>query len=75
MGFTKLQIPIGSWVGGYYILPTKEGDKIWEMVKKGKVKGFSIEGFFNLKFNKLVQKTEDDILLEQIIDILNSVKD
>jgi len=72
MGFTKLQIPIGSWVGGYYILPTKEGDKIWEMVKKGKVKGFSIEGFFNLKFNKI---TKDDILLQQIIEILDSVQD
>jgi hypothetical protein len=72
MGFTKIQVPIGSWVGGYYILPTPEGNKIWEMVKKGKVKGFSIEGFFNLKFNKI---TKDDILLQQIIEILDSVQD
>jgi hypothetical protein len=76
-GYNQNQIPIGSWVGGYYVLPTKEGDKIWEeLIKTGKVKGFSVEGFFNLKFFKeQFDKTDDDILLEEIIHILNSVED
>ena len=76
-GYDQNQIPIGSWVGGYYVLPTKEGDKIWEeLIKTGKVKGFSVEGFFNLKFFKeQFDKTEDDILLDEIIHILNSVED
>lgn len=69
MGFNQLQIPIGSWVGGYYILPTPEGDKLWKLIKNGKVRGFSVEGFFNLKFNKV---TEDDILIQQIIDIIKN---
>jgi hypothetical protein len=76
MGFNQLQIPIGSWVGGYYILETKEGDKIWEMIKDGTIRGFSVEGDFMLKFHKQVfQKNEDDILLEEIINILSSIKD
>ena len=76
-GYNQNQIPIGSWVGGYYVLPTKEGDKIWEeLIKTGKVKGFSVEGFFNLKFFKeQFDKTDDDILLDEIINILNSVED
>jgi hypothetical protein len=76
MGFNQLQIPIGSWVGGYYILETKEGNKIWEMIKDGTIRGFSVEGDFMLKFHKQVfQKNEDDILLEEIINILSSIKD
>ena len=76
MGFNQLQIPIGSWVGGYYILETKEGDKIWEMIKDGTIRGFSVEGDFMLKFHRQVfQKNEDDILLEEIINILSSIKD
>jgi len=77
MGFTKEQVPLGSWMGAYYILPTKEGNKIWnEMIKTGKVKGVSVEGLFNLKFFKdYFSKTEDDILLEEIIDLLNQIED
>jgi hypothetical protein len=76
MGFNQLQIPIGSWVGGYYILETKEGNKIWEMIKDGTIRGFSVEGSFELKFYKhVLQKNEDDILLEEIINILSSIED
>ena len=77
LGFTKEQVPLGSWVGGYYVLPTKEGDMIWEeLIKTGKVKGFSVEGMFNLKFFKdYFTKTDDDVLLDEIIDILNRIND
>ena len=50
---------------------------IWEeLIKTGKVKGFSVEGMFNLKFFKdYFTKTDDDVLLDEIIDILNRIND
>jgi len=77
LGFNKLQVPIGSWAGAFYVLPTKEGDMIWnDMIKTGKVKGVSVEGEFMLKFfRETFGKTGDDILLDEIIKILNSIQD
>jgi len=46
-----MNVPKGTWMGEYKI----EDKKIWNMVKKGLVKGFSIEGFFN---NKLIQASK-----------------
>lgn len=43
-----LSYPPGSWIGMYKI----EDDRAWEMVKEGKVKAFSIEGYFA---DKLIQ--------------------
>jgi len=36
--------PEGSWIVGYKI----ENAKVWEQVKEGTFKGFSVEGYFNL---------------------------
>ena len=73
LGFNQQQVPIGSWVGGYYVLPTKEGDMIWnDMIKTGKVKGVSVEGEFLLKFFRQdFSKMSDDVLLEEIYNIIN----
>ena len=69
LGYTKQQVPIGSWMAGYQVLDTKEGDMIWnDFIKTGKVKGFSVEGEFMLKFSRI---DKDEILLSQIIDILS----
>ena len=70
LGFTQEQVPIGSWMGGYKVLETEEGDIIWnDYIKSGKVKGASVEGEFLLRFSK------EDMLLEEIFDILNKVVD
>jgi hypothetical protein len=77
LGFTKEQVPFGSWCGGYYVLPTKQGDMIWnDLIKTGKVKGMSVEGIFELKFfMEQFGKTKDENLLKEIIDILESIVD
>ena len=50
---------------------TPEGDYLWnEFIKTGKVKGFSVEGEFQLKFSR--QKS-DEYLLEEIINILKQI--
>jgi hypothetical protein len=32
----------GSWFGSFYV----ENEQAWQLIKEGKVKGFSVEGFF-----------------------------
>ena len=71
LGFTPEQVPTGSWMVGYKVLDTTEGDIIWnEYIKPGKVKGISAEGNFLLNFSK---QAEDEYLLGEIIKILNKI--
>ena len=71
LGFKREDIPDGTWMGGYKILDTPEGDYLWnEFIKTGKVKGFSVEGEFQLKFSRL---KNDEYLLEEIINILKQI--
>ena len=58
--------PDGSWFGSFKV----EDDSVWEMIKEGKVKGFSVEGVF--EYSKA--KTKEAQLLESIKEILLSVK-
>jgi len=37
-----MNVPVGTWMGEYKV----EDDTVWQMVKDGVVKGFSIEGIF-----------------------------
>ena len=77
-----LNVPSGTWMGTFRIT----NDKIWEeYVKTGKVKGFSIEGLFEHKLAKPINKgdllfskevselTEEEskTLLEAIVEVLN----
>lgn len=71
LGFSRKDIPDGTWMGGFKIMESEEGDYIWnELIKTGKVKGFSVEGEFMLKFSR--QKT-DEYLLEEIINIIKNI--
>lgn len=73
LGFSPSDLPPGTWMGGYKVLDTPEGNFVWDnYIKKGKVKGASVEGNFILNFS--VQKT-DDYLLSQIINILQQIQD
>lgn len=71
IGFTKEQIPMGSWMGVFKVLDTPEGNEFWEKyVKTGKVKGSSVEGNFILNFSR---ENSDEYLLERIINILKTI--
>ena len=67
-----MDLPLGTWVGSIKV----DNDKIWnDYVKTGKVKGFSIEGYFADKVNPKSDDQELDIdLLSEITDILNDVE-
>jgi hypothetical protein len=73
LGFNRDDIPDGTWMGGFKVLDTKEGDNIWNnFIKTGKVKGFSVEGNFITNFSRL---KNDEYLLQEIINILNKIQD
>tara|TARA_X000001382_G_scaffold118078_1_gene98092 strand:- start:2142 stop:3332 length:1191 start_codon:yes stop_codon:yes gene_type:complete len=51
-----MDLPLGTWVGAVKV----NNDKIWqEFVKTGKVKGFSIEGYFADKMERPKEKIND----------------
>jgi hypothetical protein len=54
-------VPDGSWFGSFKV----ENDEVWNMIKEGKVKGFSVEGIFNY-----ARKTSEEEKMSAIIKIL-----
>jgi hypothetical protein len=67
-----MDLPLGTWVGSVKV----NNEKIWnEFVKTGKVKGFSIEGFFSDKMERpkeaiIEDLSKEDLMVQQIIDII-----
>ena len=63
-----MDLPLGSWVGAVKV----DNDQIWnEYVKTGKVKGFSIEGYFADKAE--AKKTTEEEMNQQIIQTLKNI--
>ena len=75
-----MDLPLGSWVGSVKV----NNDQIWnEFVKTGKVKGFSIEGYFADKMERpndqtikdelaAIEESEAEYLLSQVIAVLKN---
>jgi hypothetical protein len=61
-GFTPA--PDGSWFGYVKI----EDDAVWDMAKKGDIKGFSVEGYFNDKKVDEAEQNEYEELKNKIIN-------
>lgn len=54
-----LDVPVGTWMVSVKV----DNEAIWkEWVKEGKVKGFSIEGYFSQK----IQRKDDDAMLSEL---------
>lgn len=56
----------GSWFGTMRV----ENDEIWQKIKDGNFRGFSVEGMFKPK----LEKTEEEATIEKIIEVINSIK-
>lgn len=76
-----MDLPLGTWVGSVKV----NNEKIWnEFVKTGKVKGFSIEGYFADKMERpkeeikdelaKIEEAEADYLLSQVTAIIKNDK-
>ena len=59
------KLPQGTWM----ISMKVNNDEIWNKVKAGEVKGFSIEGYFADKY-EMSLVNEDEILMEKIKEII-----
>ena len=59
-------LPVGTWM----ISMKVNNDEVWNDVKAGKIKGFSIEGYFADKLEMNMQEAEEQELINQIIEIL-----
>lgn len=55
------EVPNGSWWGSMYV----KNDKVWNLIKEGKFKGFSVEGFFSY-----VNETEYEQKLRKVLELL-----
>ena len=66
-----LNVPVGTWMGSVKV----NNDQIWEeFVKTGKVKGFSIEGYFADKMERPKDNTLNDIEEEEAKDMLKYIR-
>lgn len=60
-------VPDGSWFGSFKV----ENEQVWDLIKDGKVKGFSVEGIFNYRKTGLANIEK---MWAQIQEILSQVK-
>ena len=61
--------PEGSWFGSFKV----ENDEVWNKIKSGEFKGFSVEGIFNYKKEKQAISVEETMWYK-IVEILDQVK-
>lgn len=61
-------LPVGTWM----ISMKVDNPEVWDKVKAGEVKGFSIEGYFEPAQAKLSTDKSDEELLNEILNILKS---
>jgi hypothetical protein len=64
----NFNVPIGTWMANVYV----KDDAIWnDYVKTGKVKGFSLEGYFADKLEEKKQLSKNESIVEQIKSLIN----
>jgi len=57
-----LDVPVGTWMGSVKV----DNDEVWnDYVKSGKVKGFSIEGYFADKLERPNEEIEENLSAEE----------
>lgn len=58
-----LDVPVGTWMGSVKV----DNDEIWnDYVKTGKVKGFSIEGYFADKLERPKEEIKEDLSKQEL---------
>ena len=64
-----LDVPVGTWMGSVKV----DNDEVWnDYVKSGKVKGFSIEGYFADKLERPNEEIEENLSAED--KLINELK-
>ena len=60
-------LPDGTWIVGCKI----DNDEVWNAVKSGEVKGFSIDGYFHAEPEKQEEKPEDKSTIDSLDDLFD----
>lgn len=67
-----MDVPVGTWMGAIKV----NNEDIWnEYVKTGKVKGFSVEGYFADKMERPKDKTIKDLAEQESEEMLSAIKE
>lgn len=61
-----IDVPIGTWLVSMKI----EDEKIWELIKKGEIKGFSIEAYFN---HIKIENNKNNKIMDKFLTKLSSL--
>ena len=64
-----MEVPVGTWIIGSKV----DNPEIWENVKAGKVKGFSIEGYFDHVGLTMGAVSPEALALQEIEKLFNSL--
>jgi len=59
-------LPVGTWM----ISMKVNNDEVWNDVKEGKVKGFSIEGYFADKYEMKIEQQQKDEIINKLKELL-----
>jgi hypothetical protein len=66
-----MEVPVGTWMGSVKV----NNEEVWnDYVKTGKVKGFSIEGYFADKMPRPQESIEESLSEQQAEELLNAIK-
>ena len=60
-------LPDGTWIVGCKI----DNDEVWNAVKSGEVKGFSIDGYFHAEPEKQEEKPEEKSTIDSLDDLFD----
>ena len=60
-------LPDGTWIVGCKI----DNDEVWDAVKSGEVKGFSIDGYFHAEPEKQEEKPEEKSTIDSLDDLFD----
>ena len=60
-------LPDGTWIVGCKI----DNDAVWDAVKSGEVKGFSIDGYFHAEPEKQEEKPEEKSTIDSLDDLFD----
>jgi hypothetical protein len=64
-------LPVGTWFVSMKVAKTPEGDKVWNMVKEGKLNGFSVSGYFE----EVAQFSKEEMFLYKLAEVLKEIKE
>ena len=60
-------LPIGTW----FVAMKVRNDNVWNKIKAGELKGFSVSGYFE----EIAKFAKEEMFLQQVAKILNNIKD